>query len=491
MLFRLGHRCADTCGVTSVSLIPEAREGQRVTTKLLYLPTPIAIAAVWWLRSRGLLADTPLVAFVVALVACALANVSTAFWLDAQPSSRLRIHARIAAAILGSGVVIYAAGWGSLLAIAYALSAAEVLRTIGTDSTVPVMYWTLVAVLLGETAVQFGLAPSMVGTGLSHAVALTGTACLMVVTKVLGDASRAAELAEAKVRERGRHFESLIERASDVIGVISATGTIRSINPAIEGLLGYRAEEVIGRQLAYLVGDEREETALETFRQVVSQRTLPCVVETEFIHRDGSTRLAIATVSSPSEEWGTDVIINIHDVTNQRVLEGKLREDAVRDALTGLLNRRAFAEASEQAAARAVRHGTTVGILFVDLDGFKHVNDSLGHVAGDFVLVETARRLSACVPGGETVARLGGDEFAILFEAVEDHLDTVRVAERIISELRQPIHAPEGDAWIGASVGIALRTAHDVEMTNLLRLADEAMYAAKRNGRSRWELAAA
>ena len=477
--------------MTSVSLIPGARESQRVTSKLLYLPTPLAAGAVWWLRTRGLLANTSLWAFVVLLVVGAVANVSTTFWLHAAPTSTIRIHARIAAAVLATAVTVYAAGWGSLLTIAYALSAAEVLRTIGTTSTGPVMWWSLGAVVGGEVAVELGIAPSVVGAGLSHAVAATGMVCFVVVTKVLGDSSRAADVAEAKVRERGRHFESLIERASDVIGVISETGVIRSINPAVEDLLGYPPYEVIGRQLARLVGEDREQTALEVFRTVVADRTQPCVVETEFIHRDGSPRLAIVTMSSPSDEWGSDVIVNIHDITKQRLLEEQLRDEAVRDSLTGLPNRRAFSEVFERAAARAARQGSTVGILFVDLDGFKIVNDTLGHVAGDFVLVETARRLSSCVRRGETVARLGGDEFAILFDPVEDELEPVRVAERIIRELREPVIAPEGPASIGASVGIAMRTARDVEMTNLLRLADQAMYEAKRNGRSRWELAAA
>jgi diguanylate cyclase (GGDEF)-like protein len=182
-------------------------------------------------------------------------------------------------------------------------------------------------------------------------------------------------------------------------------------------------------------------------------------------------------------------VLNMHDVTKQRELEEQLRHDALHDPLTGLWNRPAFAQYAEKACGRAARDGSTLALLFVDLDGFKQVNDTLGHSLGDEVLVEVAKRLRGCLRGSEILARLGGDEFTVLVERVSGARDAIEIADRIHATLTKPIEAPEAPLTLGASVGIALSEQGRLSSAELLRDADHAMYTAKRSGRSGWKLA--
>ncbi|HET8673159.1 MAG TPA: diguanylate cyclase, partial [Thermoleophilaceae bacterium] len=165
---------------------------------------------------------------------------------------------------------------------------------------------------------------------------------------------------------------------------------------------------------------------------------------------------------------------------------GNSLRQALNDPLTGLANRVLFLDRLDHALARAARSGSTVGVLFVDLDRFKLVNDSLGHSAGDQLLVAAAERISACLRRADTAARLGGDEFALLLEDAADVADTAHAAERVIEALRAPFKIHEREIFVSASVGIALGTVEEPE--TVLRNADVAMYRAKSRGKDRYEL---
>ena len=313
--------------------------------------------------------------------------------------------------------------------------------------------------------------------------------CLALVTKVLGDSAKATENAETMVRDRAIRFESLIEHAADLIGIIAMDGTIVSASPAVEPMLGLSVDEVTGRSITEFMGSHDADGVAEVLAQVASHVGQARVFELRLHHHDGSDRLVIATLIRPTTDWSGELVVNIHDITTQRELEERLRHDARHDALTGLLNRKAFGEASERACARAARQQRTVGMLYIDLDGFKEINDSFGHDKGDQVLIETSRRLTRCLSSGETLARLGGDEFAVLINAVGD-TDAIALCEEILFTLSQPIPGLPDSARVGASIGIALRSSDGIEISSLMREADEAMYTAKRNGRARWEMSA-
>jgi diguanylate cyclase (GGDEF)-like protein/PAS domain S-box-containing protein len=177
------------------------------------------------------------------------------------------------------------------------------------------------------------------------------------------------------------------------------------------------------------------------------------------------------------------------DVTERKAAEAKIAALASTDALTGLPNRRSLVERLEQAVPLALRRQGMLALLFVDLDGFKGVNDSLGHEAGDRLLVEVARRLQAVVRRSDTVARPGGDEFIVLLIDPGPVEAIIAKAESLIAAIQQPVAVAGAEARVGASIGIALCPDHATTPETLTRKADLAMYEAKRAGKGRWQLA--
>jgi diguanylate cyclase (GGDEF)-like protein/PAS domain S-box-containing protein len=208
------------------------------------------------------------------------------------------------------------------------------------------------------------------------------------------------------------------------------------------------------------------------------------------VRPDGEVRSVHAQYEMIHDEMGKPVKLvgTVHDITERKALEERLRHQALHDPLTGLPNRALLMDRLGQALARMERREKLVAVLFLDLDNFKVVNDSLGHEAGDWLLVEVTGRLSDCVRPEDTVARLGGDEFVILLEDAGDLDDAIRVAERISKALRAPFDLEEQEVYTSVSIGIALgASAHD-QPGDLLRNADLALYGAKNKGKTRYEV---
>ncbi|MCL6641277.1 MAG: diguanylate cyclase, partial [Candidatus Rokubacteria bacterium] len=187
-------------------------------------------------------------------------------------------------------------------------------------------------------------------------------------------------------------------------------------------------------------------------------------------HRDGEWRHFEGMVTNLLDEPSVaGIVVNSRDITERMRFEEELMQLAFHDVLTGLPNRGLFRDRLAHALARAARRTHRLAVLFLDLDRFKVINDSLGHAAGDEVLVTAAQRLRACVRPGDTVARFGGDEFIVLVDEIAQPADAIRVAERIIEALRQPFQVGGREVFISASVGIALRTPNATDPVTLLR----------------------
>ncbi|HKY16405.1 MAG TPA: sensor domain-containing diguanylate cyclase [Microthrixaceae bacterium] len=470
----------------------DGAEGARnsLASIAVYGMGPIVLVAYGWLRSEGLIAPTPLWLFVALLVIAGVSNLGTAWLCKADPASMVKIHLRSLAAAFATAGVIYATGWGSMLAIGFALGSAELLRTIGSRSWVPSLVWNLIAIGVAEVALGLGWTPSLVDRTLAHALAVTGAVCLAIVTSVLGNTARAREAAEGELRVRGQHYESLMRHATDMIGVIGDGSIVRSVSPAIRSMLGYEPVEVEGRGIATLLHPSEPARLAELLSDMCGVSDSSHTLEVRLRHRDGSDRLAVVTFTNPAGGVPGDVVLNLHDITTQRELEERLRHDAMHDPLTGLLNRAAFLDALGRSCARADRERLEVALLFVDLDGFKEINDTLGHVLGDELLIRAADRLRACLRGGETIARLGGDEFVVLVDPIASDRVPVSIAQRLLGSLDLPpadlTEIGRLDAAVSASIGIARRRPGSLSPEELLCCADEAMYAAKRAGRGRW-----
>ena len=217
----------------------------------------------------------------------------------------------------------------------------------------------------------------------------------------------------------------------------------------------------------------------------------------------GEPLAMVLAFDAAPREWSEDQVSHFAEVAETAVteiqlqrrtveaerIERQLRHDALHDRLTGLPNRVCFVERLRHASERARRHqASAFAVLFLDLDHFKVVNDSFGHLAGDELLTEVARRLSRCLRSVDTLARLGGDEFALLLEEVTEPSDAARVAERLQHSLRDPMTIGTSEVFTSASIGIALSGRADDASQNLLRSADLAMYRAKEHGRSRFEV---
>jgi len=198
-------------------------------------------------------------------------------------------------------------------------------------------------------------------------------------------------------------------------------------------------------------------------------------------HTDGTYRwLDVVGADLRDHPSVRGVVYNARDITEARALQDKLLHQATHDALTGLANRVLFRDRAEQAMRVAVRTREPVGLVALDLNGFKQVNDTLGHHSGDLLLKHVAGRLTECVRDTDTIARLGGDEFAIVLPNVTSVADATEVARRVLEAIRQPLHLDGQPAEVGASIGVAVFPEHGDDVELLLQRADSAMYAAKR-----------
>ncbi|MHB8685083.1 MAG: sensor domain-containing phosphodiesterase, partial [Dehalococcoidia bacterium] len=298
-------------------------------------------------------------------------------------------------------------------------------------------------------------------------------------------------LAEAALRQSEERFRSLVQHASDMITVIEADTTVRYQSPSVTRVLGRDAAEVVGTKLSDLVHPDDVGSMLAVLSDIVSKRDGLAVAEARMLHSDGSWRSLefIGTDQRHNPAIG-GLVLNVRDVTERKSLERQLRYQALHDPLTKLANRTRFSDRLDHALIRAARTGHMVAVLFMDLDNFKGVNDSLGHAAGDVLLTTVAERVQGCLRPGDTVARLGGDEFAILLEDVAVVDDATAVTKRIFAAFDEPFELEGKELLVRASVGIAVggqgEQAGDAEV--LLRDADVAMYVAKSKGKARYEV---
>jgi len=285
-------------------------------------------------------------------------------------------------------------------------------------------------------------------------------------------------------------WRTLLDAVPAAVVIVAPDGTIVFANDELEQLTGYRRAELAGQPVEVLVpGDRREAhaAARAVFELRPCRRPMGTGLDIACRRADGS--LFPADVSlSPLEAGGeTFVVATIVDETERRRSADELFHRAVHDPLTGLANRVLLIDRLDHALARADRRAQTVAVLYVDLDGFKAVNDTSGHAVGDEVLRIVAERLAGAVRPEDTVARFGGDEFVVLCEDLADPGDALRVADRILADLGRPIQHGSGLARLSASIGVVMADGPGSGAA-LIEAADEAMYRAKRRGGAAVEL---
>jgi len=319
--------------------------------------------------------------------------------------------------------------------------------------------------------------------------------------RLLSDSSRARddlEIALIQRAEADSRYRVLVEHVPAVVYIdvadhgVSDGGRLAYMSPQIEQILGYPPEAFIADPELWpaLIHDDDRSSAVAGYIEHWSSGQ-PLRADYRMVARDGSVVWVHDEAYTMTEAYASGRRVSqglLVDTTDQKRLEARLVHDALHDPLTGLANRVLFRDHLERALANPRPAETVVALLFLDLDDFKVVNDSLGHRAGDRLLVEVAERLSAAIRAEDIAARQGGDEFTVLLDQVHGVDDAIASAERLAVELRRPIVFEGRSIVIGVSIGIALAEGPETAADDLLAHADAAMYAAKGDGKARHAL---
>jgi diguanylate cyclase (GGDEF)-like protein/PAS domain S-box-containing protein len=298
---------------------------------------------------------------------------------------------------------------------------------------------------------------------------------------------------EKKLQEKHQQLTAVINSMGYAVVVTDINGCVQIMNPIAEKLTGWKQNEAIGKDLTEvfsLIDNQTKEPIDNLAKQAIKADAILSLPENcTLIAKDGR-KIAIGDSVAPIRDDDgkiTGAILVCQDITKRKQKEAQLLRNAFYDGLTALPNRILFTDRLRQTIERSKRHNDYhFAVLFLDLDGFKAINDRFGHQMGDNLLVAIAQRLELCLRSGDTVARFGGDEFAILLEEIKDISDATNIAKRIHESLPLPLNLNGHDIICTGSIGIALSGSKHNEPESLLRDADIAMYRAKQEGKARY-----
>ncbi|HVH64474.1 MAG TPA: diguanylate cyclase, partial [Candidatus Acidoferrum sp.] len=288
---------------------------------------------------------------------------------------------------------------------------------------------------------------------------------------------------EDAMHASGQRIRAVLDHLVDGLITFDANGRIESFNPSAQRLLGYEAHEVVGEELKLLIAEAHHDEFLGHLKSVLRpgrRATVSAVFETKGQRKDGSTFPLEFSINQVRLGDGRLYLGLLRDVTERKAQTEALEYRALHDSLTGLPNRTFLADRVEQALLAAQRERQQRAYLVLDLNGFKEVNDTLGHQQGDRVLQEVARRLRRVLRKADTVARVGGDEFAVLPAGATDTPRAILIAEKLLTALEPPFQVDEQSVEIGTSIGITVYPEHGDDAATLARHADIAMYVSKR-----------
>lgn len=308
------------------------------------------------------------------------------------------------------------------------------------------------------------------------------------------EAIRRAVLAARHHTEQALHasearFRAMFHEAAIGIGLGDMEGRILEVNPALTRMFGHSADEFRRLTVGDLTHPDDAPSVWRLYERLLRGEIDNFRVEKRFFRRSGAEIVGHLTLSLVRDEEGrpTYQLAMLEDVTERHRLQENLVYQAYHDPLTELANRAKFTERLERVFSReGVDSTRRVGVCFLDLDGFKTINDSLGHSVGDRMLQEVARRLAACAGDGELVARMGGDEFVVLVEDSQGVDRLVALADRVLAALAPPLPLAGQELVVGASVGVVEQAVRETSASALMRAADITLYTAKAEGRGRW-----
>ncbi|GGC88410.1 diguanylate cyclase domain-containing protein [Vreelandella lutescens] len=300
--------------------------------------------------------------------------------------------------------------------------------------------------------------------------------------------------AEAALQAEREWAQVTLNSIGDAVLTTDVQGRVTYLNRVAEELTGWASRDALGKPVEHilkLVNNQTFHTATNPARRAMTEnRTVGLAMNCLLIRQDGS-QLEIEDSAAPihnHQGFTVGAVVVFHDACQSLTRSAQFAYQAQYDALTSLPNRFLFAERLSRAIGLAKRHRHQVALLYLDIDNFKCINDSLGHALGDRLLQAVAERLSECIRVTDTVCRQGGDEFVILLSEIEHTQDAVRIAEKILTTLAKPCLMGHVERCISASIGVSLYPDHASNEHELLNNADAAMYHAKRSGRNQYQV---
>jgi diguanylate cyclase (GGDEF)-like protein/PAS domain S-box-containing protein len=450
-----------------------------------WVASGITAAAFLVLDGFGLLGNLPLELLLGVLAAAAVLAEASRRLVGPNPTGPA-LWLGIGVQVVATSVVIYAIGWGGALGIGYVFVIARQIEDYGPQVWRPAIVWTAAAMTAGELAIAAGLIGTYIGQPEVHALSALMVIGVAFIAQMLAGKVAEQRRSAAELQASEADFRQLFAANPQPMWVFDAeTLAFLEVNEAAIRHYGYSRQEFLARRVV----DIRPTSDVRASRSHLEGHDRdPVQGEWRHVLKDGR----IIDVEVRSHRFAFEsrpaILAAVQDVTERNSLQAALQHQAFHDSLTNLANRALFSDRVEHAIERGARDSTTVGVLLLDLDGFKTVNDSLGHTAGDELLVAVAQRLRTVLRPSDTAARLGGDEFAVLLEDLVGADEAREVAERVIDALGHPFALAGTEVVVQASIGITVAGHVGADPEALLRNADAAMYSAKNQGKGCYRL---
>lgn len=293
---------------------------------------------------------------------------------------------------------------------------------------------------------------------------------------------------QGELWENQTRLQAVIHNVREGIITINSKGIIENANPAIEDIFGYKEDELVGQNISKLMPKSHQsmhDSFLQNYVRTGAEYITGHYREVTGLHRSRGEFPLEINIAKMMLDGNTHFVSIVRDITERKKTEEKITQLALYDQLTKLPNRTLFYERLEFSLTQAKRAKDMVALLFIDLDGFKEVNDTLGHDMGDHLLVEVGKRLCQHIRESDVAARIGGDEFTIILTNVHSLENIPHIADDIINALNEPVEFKEGSCSVGASIGIATYPEHADNIDDLVKASDTAMYQAKKAGKNR------
>jgi diguanylate cyclase (GGDEF)-like protein/PAS domain S-box-containing protein len=407
-------------------------------------------------------------------------------WITGGDLSRF-LYPRVAVHLLLVSTTMYLTGWGPLLAIAMLNITSRHINWSGSVAWRAGAVGSALGLLAGQAAVAAGIIQLYLPNPEVHGAAVFAILGCVSACRVLGHAVQRREQAELQSRRSEDRFRALVHDAAEVITVAGADGVFTYASPSSASVLGRDQDSLLGAELTELV-HPADAPRLVNSHHAMLEAGPDASYEDEVRIRDadGTWRwFSVIQRNLLGNAAVTGIVGHLRDITEKHEAQEQIAYAADHDALTDLLNPAAFLRQVETSLYDAHANGA---LLFVDLDGFKQVNDTLGHHTGDLLLHTIAELLCEVTMGRDVIGRLGGDEFGILLAGVDQPEAAARVARRIITEIDREIAVGGHPVHVGCSIGIAM-AAPSIGVRELLSRADGAMYVSKRRGRNGFHVA--